>query len=209
MGEPHTPTLQILVIPLPRCSSPCTAAIAAVSTTLTSKCPWALQNPFCCCWKEQEDALGSPGGAFGVPRAHHARGAINNAGKQVVMLPWLCGRFDSPKKPARLGEGAWRVWSRAHAPAPVLASQGSVSRDGSLPGGQQQQQDEQRRRILLSGCFSKITLPLSAGQGCSRLNNRSRPALPCSRALAGSPSPGCAGWMLEHSPLQSVAVPGA
>lgn len=52
----------------------------------------------------------------------------------------------------------------------------------SLPGGQQQQQqDERRRRISLSGCFLKITLPLSAGQGCSRLNNRSGPALPCSQ----------------------------
>lgn len=93
------------------------------------------------------------------------------------MLPW---KIRQPKNPA--GPGAWRVWSRAHAPTPVLPSQGSVSRDGSLPGGQQQQQDEQQRRISLSGCFLKITLPLSAGQGCSRLNNRSRPALPCSRA---------------------------
>lgn len=150
---------------------------------------------------------GAPGDACGVPRAHHARGAINSDGKQVGMLPWLCGRFESPKRPAGPGEGARRLWSRAHAPSPLQASQSSVSRDGSLPGGGQQQQDERRRRISLSGCFLKITLPLSAGQGCSRLNNRSRPALPCSRALAGSPSPGCAGWMLDHSPLGSIAVP--
>lgn len=125
------------------------------------------------------------------------------------MLPWLCGRFDSPKRPAGPGEGAWRLWSRAHAPSPLQASQSSVSRDRALPGGGQQQQDERRRRISLSGCFLKITLPLSAGQGCSRLNNRSRPALPCSRALAGSPSPGCAGWMLDHSPWTASLSPSA
>lgn len=125
------------------------------------------------------------------------------------MLPWLCGRFDSPKRPAGPGEGAWRLWSRAHAPSPLQPSQSSVSRDRSLPGGGQQQQDERRRRISLSGCFLKITLPLSAGQGCSRLNNRSRPALPCSRALAGSPSPGCAGWMLDHSPWTASLSPRA
>lgn len=58
-----------------------------------------------------------------------------------------------------------------------------------LPGGQrqqQQQQDERRRRISLSGCFLKITLPLSAGQGCSRLNNRSGPALPSPPLLQGA-----------------------
>lgn len=87
------------------------------------------------------------------------------------------------------------------------ASESSVSRDGFLPGGGQQQQDGWRRRISLSGCFLKITLPLSAGQGCSRLNNHSRPALPCSRALAGSPSPGCIRRMLDHGPFPSIAVP--
>lgn len=90
---------------------------------------------------------------------------------------------------------------------PFQASQSCVSQDGFLPGGGQRQQDGRQRRILLSGCFLKITLPLSAGQGCSRLNNRGRPALPCSRALAGSPSPGCTGRMLDHGPFTSIPVP--
>lgn len=54
-------------------------------------------------------------------------------------------KIRQPKKPAGPGEGAWRVWSRAHAPTPFQASQSSVSRDGFLPGGGRQQQDERRR----------------------------------------------------------------
>lgn len=126
-GEPHAPTLHKgtdLVIPLPHSSGPCTAAIAAASTTLTQKCPWAIQNPFCCSWREQGDALG---GSCGVPWAHHARGVVNTAGKQIAMPPWLCGRFDSPKSHRCPGMEAGGCGAGL-----TLPSQSSVPRPGSL-----------------------------------------------------------------------------
>lgn len=79
------------------------------------------------------------------------------------------------------------------------------------------------RRNPLTCCFLKITLPLSAGRGCSTLNNHSRSALPCSEQFAQ----GChsreaahiitvnvpderAGVLLTrvHGPLGTAASPG-
>lgn len=152
------------------------------------------------------------GGCIGVPsppphQAHHPCGTMHSAGKQVVMLPSLHRGFSTSKSP---GEGGREGAEQGPHSCPHLtsASEHRVSRAGSLAGGGQRQQAGRRRRISLSGCFLKITLPLSAGQGCSRLNNRSRPALPCSWRSLAAPAWDALGSCWTTAPSPASLSPG-
>lgn len=115
-------------------------------------------------------------------------------------------RFQQPKKLQGGQPGGCRAVSTLL--PPISASKCRVSRAGSLASGGQRQQAGWQRRISLSGCFLKITLPLSAGQGCSRLNNRSRPALPCSRRLLAAPAQDTSGSCWTTAPLPASLSPG-
>lgn len=80
---------------------------------------------------------GAPGDASAVPWAHRSHGAMNSAGKQVVMLPSLRGGFSSPKSQQGAGRGLGGVRSRDHH-TPVLCSR---HRRAAFPGQQQQDRD--------------------------------------------------------------------
>lgn len=80
---------------------------------------------------------GTPRGARRVPRAG---GAVNSAGEQVMVLPWLCGRFDIRKKPAGPGGGSLEGAEQGPGPFPGAESRSSIPGPSS-PRQQQQQQE--------------------------------------------------------------------
>lgn len=145
---------------------------------------------------------GAWGGCMGDPPLHHSGspGLTAHTGLETALGSRL---WHIPKHQQSPGRGPGGCGAGPALLPLVSGIQEARFQGWVSPGGQRQ--DRRRRRILLSGCFLKITLPLSAGQGCSRLNNRSRPALPCSRALAGSTNPGC--WTTAPSPAS--LSPGA